>query len=90
MMRYPIAIEPGDETRAFGLVVPDLPGCFTSADMQDDVISLAREAITLWLIEALIEGRTIAQPSAIDEIPRRPEFAGWSTAWVDVEMPTIP
>ena len=81
MMRYPIAIEPGDETRAFGLVVPDLPGCFTSADMQDDVISLAREAITLWLIP---------QPSAIDEIPRRPEFAGWSTAWVDVEMPTIP
>ena len=54
------------------------------------MISLAREAITLWLIEALKEGRTIPQPSAIDEIPRRPEFAGWSTAWVDVEMPTIP
>ena len=27
-MRYPIAIEPGDDATAWGVVVPDLPGCF--------------------------------------------------------------
>jgi HicB_like antitoxin of bacterial toxin-antitoxin system len=27
-MRYPIAIERGTETAAYGVVVPDLPGCF--------------------------------------------------------------
>jgi hypothetical protein len=28
-MRYPIAIELGDKKHAFGVVVPDLPGCFS-------------------------------------------------------------
>ena len=31
-MRYPIAIELGDEAQAFGVVVPDLPGCFSAGD----------------------------------------------------------
>ena len=31
-MKYPIAIEPGDEDHAWGVVVPDLPGCFSAAD----------------------------------------------------------
>ncbi len=31
-MRYPIAIEPGTATTGFGVVVPDLPGCFSAGD----------------------------------------------------------
>ena len=31
-MKYPIAIEPGDETKAWSVVVPDLAGCFSAAD----------------------------------------------------------
>ena len=31
-MKYPIAIEPGNATTAWGVVVPDLPGCFSAAD----------------------------------------------------------
>lgn len=27
-MRYPIAIELGSDTATYGVVVPDLPGCF--------------------------------------------------------------
>jgi predicted RNase H-like HicB family nuclease len=27
-MKYPIAIEPGNAATAWGVVVPDLPGCF--------------------------------------------------------------
>ena len=27
-MKYPIAIEPGDETHVWSVVVPDLPGWF--------------------------------------------------------------
>jgi len=29
---HPIAIEPGSDTAAWGVVVPDLPGCFSAAD----------------------------------------------------------
>jgi hypothetical protein len=31
-MRYPIAIEIGSDETAFGVVVPDLPGCFSAGD----------------------------------------------------------
>ena len=31
-MKYPIAIEPGDDESSWGVVVPDLPGCFSASD----------------------------------------------------------
>lgn len=37
-MRYPIAIEPGDDTHAWGVVVPDLPGCFSAGTTLDGAI----------------------------------------------------
>ena len=48
-MRYPIAIEPGDSQHAFGVVVPDLPGCFSAGDFLDEAMAPAREAILLHL-----------------------------------------
>ena len=32
---FPIAIELGDDDHAFGVVVPDLPGCFSAGDSVD-------------------------------------------------------
>jgi len=53
-MKYPIAIEPGDATTAWGVVVPDLPGCFSAADSGiDEAIDNAKEAIELWIETAL-------------------------------------
>ena len=34
-MHCPIAIETGTDTQAFGVVVPDLPGCFSAGDTLD-------------------------------------------------------
>jgi predicted RNase H-like HicB family nuclease len=48
-MRYPIAIEIGDEKSAYGVVVPDLPGCFSAGDTLDEAISNAEEAILAWM-----------------------------------------
>ena len=44
-MYYPIAIEPGDDKHAFGVVVPDLPGCFSAGDSLDDAILLHLEGL---------------------------------------------
>jgi predicted RNase H-like HicB family nuclease len=47
-MKYPIAIEPGDESRAWRVVVPDLPGGFSAADSGiDEAIENAKGAIGL-------------------------------------------
>lgn len=42
-MRYPIVIERGDETRAFGVVVPDLPGCISAGDTMDEAFDMNKK-----------------------------------------------
>ena len=37
-MRYPIVIEPGTDATAFGVIVPDLPGCFSAGDSLDEAV----------------------------------------------------
>nr|MBA3835536.1 type II toxin-antitoxin system HicB family antitoxin [Sphingomonas sp.] len=48
-MRYPIAIEAGSDSTAFGVVVPDLAGCFSAGDSLDEAISNAEEAVAAWI-----------------------------------------
>jgi predicted RNase H-like HicB family nuclease len=43
-MRYPILIEQGTDTAAFGVVVPDLSGCFSAGDTLDKALDAAKEA----------------------------------------------
>jgi len=84
-MRYPIAIEPGTETAAFGVVVPDLPGCFSAGDTLDAAISGAEEAAAAWIDAALDAGEAIPSPTALDELRRSPAFAGWTFAVITLD-----
>ena len=79
-MRYPIAIEPGDEATAFGVVVPDLPGCFSAGDTLDEALAGAEEAAAAWLDATLDAGGTIPEPSQIGDLRRDPTYAGWTLA----------
>ncbi|GHT89905.1 HicB family protein [Betaproteobacteria bacterium] len=88
-MKYPIAIEPGDKTHAFGVVVPDLPGCFSAGDTLDEAMDNAKEAIELWLDAALDDNEAIPSPHPLDEHRDNPEFSGWIWAVVDVDMATF-
>jgi predicted RNase H-like HicB family nuclease len=84
-MRYPIAIEPGTAETAFGVVVPDLPGCFSAGDTLDGAIANAEEAVAAWIDAALDEGRAIPVPSAAESLRNAPEFTGWILAVVQVD-----
>lgn len=84
-MKYPIAIEPGIGKRAWGVVVPDLPGCFSAGRSGlDDAIEKAKEAIVLWIDEALDQGRPVPNPSLITTLQKKREFRGW--VWAVVEI----
>jgi predicted RNase H-like HicB family nuclease len=84
-MRYPIAIEPGDATNAFGVVVPDLPGCFSAGDTLDEALSNASEAIALWIETVLDDGGTVPAPGRLETHRANPEFAGWIWALAEVD-----
>ena len=84
-MRFIIAIEPGDEGHAYGVVVPDLPGCFSAGDTLDEAIDNAREAIDLHCETLIEDGGDIPAPRLLAEHQADPEFAGW--VWAVVEVP---
>ena len=85
-MKFIIAIEPGDATHAFGVVVPDLPGCFSASDTLDEVLDMAREAIDFFCETLIEDGQSIPAPRPLAEHQANPDFAGWIWAVVDVPI----
>ena len=85
-MKFIIAIEPGTETTSFGVVVPDLPGCFSAGDSLDDAVEMAREAIDLWCETVIEDGGDVPVRKRLSEHQANPDFAGWVWAVVDVPV----
>lgn len=77
-MRYPIAIETGSETMAFGVVVPDLPGCFSAGDTLDEALAGAEEAAAAWIDAALDAGEAIPAPSGLEALRQNTDYADWT------------
>lgn len=84
-MKFHIAIEPGTETTAFGVVVPDLPGCFSAGDTLEQAVENARAAIDLWCKTAIEEGSDVPSAKPLAEHQADPDYAGW--IWDEVEVP---
>ena len=84
-MRYPIAIEQGTETTAFGVVVPDLPGCFSAGDTLDEAMVGAEEAAAAWIDAALDAGQAVPVPTSLEAIRQNSEFEGWTFGVITVD-----
>ena len=85
-MKYPIAIEMGGPKKSWGVVVPDLPGCFSAADSGiDEAIENAKEAIELWSEVALDQEMEIPRPSMITDLQKKKEYKGWIWAVAEVD-----
>lgn len=88
-MNYVIAIEPGDKKHAFGVAVPDLPGCFSAGDTLDEAIANAREAVELWLETVIDDGLPVPEPQPLSKHQANPEFAGWIWAVIAVDLASL-
>ena len=84
-MKFIIASAPGTETTAFGVVVPDLPGCFSAGDTLDKAVDNAREAIDLWCETVIEDGGDVPVAKSLAEHQINPDFAGW--IWAVIEVP---
>ncbi|NNM52578.1 MAG: type II toxin-antitoxin system HicB family antitoxin [Pseudomonadales bacterium] len=88
-MKYPIAIEPGDDAHAFGVVVPDLPGCFSGGDTLDEALDNAHEAIDFWLETVIDDGGVVPEATSIAHHQTNPEFSGWIWGVVEVDLASL-
>ena len=85
-MRYPIAIESGNKRHAYGVVVPDLPGCFSAGDTLEEALVNAQEGILLHLEGLLDDGKPVPKPSELSILQRKRTYKGWTWAVVDVDL----
>jgi predicted RNase H-like HicB family nuclease len=84
-IRYPIAIEPRTEESAYGVVVPDLPGCFSAGETLEEAIAAAEEAGLAWIDATLDAGDAVPMPSSLEAIRANPQYAGWILSVVTID-----
>jgi len=85
-MKFTIAIEAGTKKSAFGVVVPDLPGCFSAGDTVEEAFDKAREAIEAHC-EVLAETeKKLPQPKPMTAWQADREYKGWTWGIVDVPI----
>ena len=85
-MLFPTAIERGDEQHAYGVAVPDLPGCHSAGDTFEEAMANAKEAIEGWLEVAVDFGDPIPEATSIEHHMDNPDFEGKIWAVIDIDL----
>lgn len=85
-MLYPIAISTGDQDHAWGVEVPDIPGCFSAGDDLDDAMAMAREAIEGHFEILAEDGAPIPSAQKVTVHAANPQYAGCTWAVVDIDV----
>ena len=73
MSRY-VALVDG-KAGAYGVVVPDLPGCTSGGRTTDEALRNAVEAVRLWAEDARADGEPLPRPRSADALRADAEVA---------------
>ena len=84
-MRFPIVIHK-DRNSGYGVIVPDLPGCFSAGDTLDDAIDSAHEAIACHLEGLLMDGETIPEQALLEAHRANKEHRSGTWALVSIDI----
>ena len=76
MKNYIALIEVGDKKTAWGVVFPDLPGCFSAGDDYDDAIKNAHEVLAFRVRSMQDDEMSIPKPRSLEQIMA--EWEDWS------------
>ncbi len=84
-MQYPLFIHK-DEDSDYGVIVPDLPGCYSAGSTIEDAIHNAHEAIECHIEGLLLDNESIPLKKSIAEHLDNPDFKDGVLAVVDVDI----
>ncbi len=87
-MNYPIVIHK-DKSSDYGVIVPDLPGCFSAGSTTDEALAMAKEAIELHLEGLIEEGLPVPPPGRMEDHKDKPEYRGGVWAVISVDPSTL-
>lgn len=83
-MRIPVVLHK-DADSDYGVIVPDLPGCFTAGSTVNEALDMAKEAVEGHIEVLLEDGDSLPAPRPIEEHMANPEYAGGIWMYVDVD-----
>ncbi len=84
-MNYPIAIHKETDSD-YGVIVPDLPGCFSAGESLEEAASMAREAIETHIEGLILDGDPIPEPQPLETHQAHPDYAGCIWMLVPVDL----
>lgn len=70
MSRYVVVVD--GEPGAYGVWVPDMPGCTSMGETTDEALRKAQDALRLWAEDAIADGEGLPQPRSIDGVRADP------------------
>lgn len=73
-MRYVALID--GKRGAYGVVVPDLPGCTSAGRTMEEAYRNAVEAVQLWVADAEADGESLPAARSLETMRKDPEIAG--------------
>jgi predicted RNase H-like HicB family nuclease len=76
----------GDEQHAWGVEVPDVPGCFSAGETMAEALENVREALELHFEGLVADGDPFPQPREVDVYAANPDYAGGVWALVDFDV----
>lgn len=84
-MRFAVVIH-RDKDTAYGVTVPDLPGCFSAGDTLDMAIESASEAIACHIEGLLMDGEPIPERATLEAHQANEDLKGgvWAIVAVDI------
>jgi predicted RNase H-like HicB family nuclease len=87
-MRYPVVIHK-DPVSDFGVIVPDIPGCYSAGRTYDEALNNTIEAIECHLEGLLMDNESIPVGTSIDHWISDPSLEGGVWAFVDIDLSTV-
>ncbi|CAI8950339.1 antitoxin HicB [Pseudomonas jessenii] len=85
-MFYPIAIFMDDDEHAWGVEVPDVPGCFSAGEDLEDAIAMVQQAIEGYFEMLAENGAPFPSASSVTLHTSNPKYAGCTWALVEIDV----
>lgn len=85
-MFFPVAIEQGSDDQSFGVIVPDISGCFSAGDTLDEAIRNVKEAISIHLELLASAEENIPTAQDLAKYVNDPSYDGVAWFLLDIDI----
>ena len=83
---YPAIFYASEDSPAYAVVVPDLPGCVSGGNSLPEAIAMGEDAASGWILSELEDGNIIPPASPIEDIHPNPEMGKGFTSLLSLDM----